>query len=195
MICQNYPLVSFFRLLLTAVSIIRAHSLKISHFDGELARLKDAIAREIAWMDATYAAKLAGLIKIYAEALKSVQRKSGKLTFGDVTAAVHSLLNPSTEALQDNRELLYFRLDSKITHILIDEFQDTDICQYEIMLPLISEALAGKGAEERCGSFFYVGDKKQSIYKFRGAERKILIFCASSLVKSKRRACRAIIAV
>lgn len=151
----------------------RSQLKKISHLDGELARLKDAIAREIAWMDATYAAKLAGLIKIYAEALKSVQRKSGKLTFGDVTAAVHSLLNPSAEALQGNRELLYFRLDSKITHILIDEFQDTDICQYEIMLPLISEALAGKGAEERCGSFFYVGDKKQSIYKFRGAERKI----------------------
>ncbi|MBF0927921.1 MAG: RecB-like helicase, partial [Campylobacter concisus] len=68
---------------------------------------------------------------------------------------------------------LYFRLDSKITHILIDEFQDTSVCQYEIMLPLIAEALAGVGARDRCGSFFYVGDTKQSIYKFRGGKKEL----------------------
>lgn len=151
----------------------RSELKKIAHLDGELAELKSEIARQIARLNAMHLAKFRNLIKIYAAAKKRVQRKNGKLTFKDVANAVHSLLNPSSPALRENRELLYFRLDSKITHILIDEFQDTSVCQYEIMLPLIAEALAGVGARERCGSFFYVGDKKQSIYKFRGAKKEI----------------------
>ena len=151
----------------------RSELKKIAHLDGELAELKSEIVRQIARLNTMHLAKFRNLIKIYAAAKKRVQRKSGKLTFKDVANAVHSLLNPSSPALRENRELLYFRLDSKITHILIDEFQDTSVCQYEIMLPLIAEALAGVGARDRCGSFFYVGDKKQSIYKFRGAKKEI----------------------
>ena len=66
-----------------------------------------------------------------------------------------------------DNEFLYFRLDAKIDHILLDEFQDTSILQYEILHPLIQEALSGKGVSEG-GSFFFVGDTKQSIYRFRG---------------------------
>ena len=71
-----------------------------------------------------------------------------------------------------DKNLLYFRLDSKITHLLIDEFQDTNILQYEIMLPLIEEIVAGYG-QNGLGSFFYVGDTKQSIYGFRGGQKEL----------------------
>jgi exodeoxyribonuclease V beta subunit len=51
--------------------------------------------------------------------------------------------------------------------MLLDEFQDTSILQYEILKPLISEITSGEGIFND-GSFFFVGDVKQSIYRFRG---------------------------
>lgn len=58
---------------------------------------------------------------------------------------------------------LYFRLAARIRHYLLDEFQDTNELQWSNFKPMIDEALSSGG------SFFYVGDKKQSIYRFRGA--------------------------
>nr|MBP3725471.1 UvrD-helicase domain-containing protein [Campylobacter sp.] len=67
---------------------------------------------------------------------------------------------------------LYFKLDADIKNILIDEFQDTSVYQYKIMLPLINEIVSGLG-QNGIGSFFYVGDVKQSIYKFRDAKKEL----------------------
>ncbi len=58
---------------------------------------------------------------------------------------------------------IYFRLASRIRHYLLDEFQDTNDLQWSNFRSLIDEAVSSGG------SFFYVGDKKQSIYRFRGA--------------------------
>ncbi|MCX5781162.1 MAG: UvrD-helicase domain-containing protein [Elusimicrobia bacterium] len=57
---------------------------------------------------------------------------------------------------------VYYRLASRYLHFLIDEFQDTSVLQWQNLKPLIKESLASGG------SFFYVGDKKQAIYSFRG---------------------------
>lgn len=85
------------------------------------------------------------------------------LTHEDITHKVYNLLHSSID-----RDFFYFRLDERIMHILLDEFQDTSIIQYEILRPLIEEILSGKGRiDER--SVFVVGDEKQSIYNFRGA--------------------------
>ena len=59
---------------------------------------------------------------------------------------------------------LYLRLVTRCHHYLIDEFQDTSALQWENLRPLIEEALSTGG------SLFYVGDKKQAIYGFRGGE-------------------------
>ncbi|MBU0567177.1 UvrD-helicase domain-containing protein [bacterium] len=59
---------------------------------------------------------------------------------------------------------IYFHLGDRITHFFIDEFQDTSRLQWESLFPLIEEALSKRG------SLFYVGDKKQAIYGFRGGE-------------------------
>jgi len=62
---------------------------------------------------------------------------------------------------------VYQYLALKFTHYLIDEFQDTNRIQWENLKPLIEEALS-------CGgSLFYVGDKKQAIYRFRAADVRI----------------------
>lgn len=58
-----------------------------------------------------------------------------------------------------SKEFLYFRLDGVIEHLLIDEFQDTSIVQYQILLPLIEEIRSGKGVKD-FKTLFFVGDVK-----------------------------------
>lgn len=81
-----------------------------------------------------------------------------------------SVMMKNYELLAQNvdREFFYFRLDDRITHVLLDEFQDTSCMQYQILKPIIDEILSGDG---RIGdrSVFIVGDEKQSIYMFRGS--------------------------
>lgn len=87
------------------------------------------------------------------------------LNFGD-------LLISTAELLRDNAEVRgYFK--KRFTHILVDEFQDTDPVQAEIIL-----FLTGSNIEENNwkniipapGALFVVGDPKQSIYRFRRAD-------------------------
>ncbi|MEW5767379.1 MAG: UvrD-helicase domain-containing protein [bacterium] len=59
---------------------------------------------------------------------------------------------------------IYFHLGDRIAHFFIDEFQDTSRLQWRDLFPLIEETLSKRG------SLFYVGDKKQAIYGFRGGE-------------------------
>jgi len=101
-------------------------------------------------------------IALYERAKKSLYIEDSELSFSDVTALVYEILHRI-----DDSEFLYFRLDAKIEHMLLDEFQDTSIVQYEILKPLIEEITSGSGIFEN-GSFFFVGDVKQSIYRFRG---------------------------
>lgn len=105
-------------------------------------------------------------VDLYKKAIANVNRRENSLSFADITNWVNELL---TNKNKQNIDMLYFRLDAKIRHILIDEFQDTDIKQYEILKPLIAEILSGEG-QNGIGSFFYVGDIKQSIYRFRGGQ-------------------------
>lgn len=105
---------------------------------------------------------------LYQRARNAYSKLEGALDFSDVTQKTYHLL--AQEGVSD---FFYFRLDSRISHILLDEFQDTSIVQYKILLPLIEEILSGNG---RIGdrSFFVVGDKKQSIYQFRGGYGRLL---------------------
>ncbi len=64
-----------------------------------------------------------------------------------------------------------YRLDGAIDHILVDEAQDTSPAQWRIIRALTEEFTAGEGAAAgRARSFFVVGDRKQSIYSFQGAD-------------------------
>ncbi|WP_180381880.1 RecB-like helicase [Campylobacter devanensis] len=108
-------------------------------------------------------------VDLYKKAIANVNRRENSLSFADITNWVNELL---TNKSKQNIDMLYFRLDAKIRHILIDEFQDTDIKQYEILEPLIAESLSGIG-QSGIGSFFYVGDIKQSIYRFRGGQSEL----------------------
>lgn len=64
------------------------------------------------------------------------------------------------------------KLDRRIDHLLIDEFQDTSPTQWRMLLPLLEEMAAGDAGRAR--SLFIVGDAKQSIYGFRRADPRLL---------------------
>jgi len=96
------------------------------------------------------------------------------LDFKDIEHLVYDLL----QGKKINSDFLYFRLDSKINHILIDEFQDTSVTQWEIFEPIVDEIASGVGRKED-RTFFYVGDVKQSIYRFRGGKKELFDYVAN----------------
>ncbi|MDA3056085.1 MULTISPECIES: RecB-like helicase [unclassified Campylobacter] len=136
--------------------------------DEKFIALKDEIKKYLDELEIYNLSELAKFIKTYKNAKTKFNKMSARLTYSDVSSLVYDLLCGG----KIDTNLLYFRLDSKITHLLIDEFQDTSVSQYKIMHPLISEIVAGAG-QNGIGSFFYVGDKKQSIYGFRGAKKEL----------------------
>ncbi len=87
--------------------------------------------------------------------------EKNRLSFDDLALIAYILLT------QQARDYIYFKLDSQFKHILIDEFQDTSILQFSLFAPLIDEICSGEG-QNGFKSFFYVGDTKQSLYRFRG---------------------------
>jgi len=90
----------------------------------------------------------------------------GWLDFDDLIVKARNLLNDPAVAAW-----VLYRLDGGIDHILVDEAQDTSPVQWDVVEKLAQEFTAGEGARadvER--TIFVVGDKKQSIYSFQGAD-------------------------
>ena len=100
----------------------------------------------------------ARLLEIY----QQIKRERRLLDFNDLEWNTYLLLNRS-----DNAHWVQYKLDQRIDHLLIDEFQDTNPTQWRLLLPLLEELAAGT---ERRRSVFLVGDVKQSIYRFRRAD-------------------------
>ncbi len=122
------------------------------------------------WVEAKESIVLHNLFKIYdyyRNANIANAKTSGILTFDDLSYFTYRLLHESI-----SREFLYFKIDSKFKHILLDEFQDTSTLQFLLLKPLIDEIFAGEGQSE-FKSFFYVGDTKQSLYRFRGGVEEL----------------------
>ncbi|MEE9523155.1 MAG: UvrD-helicase domain-containing protein, partial [Thermodesulfovibrionales bacterium] len=122
--------------------------------------------------NAVYRKAILYLFSLFNAYLDDAGKKGRGLSFSDVTNTCYRLLVDNGMIDQDS-EYFYFRLDSRIDHLLIDEFQDTNFIQWLILKPFVDELTAGLGQREEQGSFFYVGDPKQSIYRFRGGESRL----------------------
>jgi ATP-dependent helicase/nuclease subunit A len=72
----------------------------------------------------------------------------------------------------NNGDWVRYKLDAKITHILVDEAQDTNAAQWSILKSLTEEFSAGASAREANRSLFVVGDLKQAIFRFQGSDPK-----------------------
>jgi ATP-dependent helicase/nuclease subunit A len=112
-----------------------------------------------------------GVRRMFAVALKEYRRtldERSVLDFSDVLDRALDLLRRMDEFAQSR-----FRLESRYHHVLVDEFQDTSRAQWELVSLLIQSWGEGLGLATQ-PSIFIVGDRKQSIYRFRDAESAIL---------------------
>ena len=142
---------------------------------AEQLAINKALLRELA---------VAFLCEIYLEAASAVKNEKGLIFFHDVR---RGLLELDGVAANERPKLMsnYFSLGlDRTEHLLIDEFQDTSKGDIEILLPLIDEILSGRG-ERGERSFFAVGDWKQMIYGWRGADREALEEAIEKYIKNK----------
>ena len=91
----------------------------------------------------------------------------GLMDFEDLIMKAAQMLRPVRAAAW-----VHYKLDQGIDHILVDEAQDTNPYQWEIIQRLGEEFFSGDSAREVNRTVFAVGDEKQSIYSFQGAEPK-----------------------
>ena len=91
----------------------------------------------------------------------------GRLDFVDLLLKARDLIRDHDDVRAD--------FQSRYTHILVDEFQDTDPLQAEMLLLLASDAPSERDWQQvspKPGKLFIVGDPKQAIYRFRRADVK-----------------------
>ncbi|GAA8039291.1 RecB-like helicase [Helicobacter pylori] len=135
---------------------------EIPTLESECEEIENDLKRYYEARESALFKKFPKFIQLYDRATSKIQA----LDFDAIKDKVHALLNDYEEM---PAEFFYFRLDSKIAHILIDEFQDTSLNDYKILAPFIDEIKAGIGQAKWHRSVFFVGDVKQSIYGFRGS--------------------------
>ena len=119
----------------------------------------DSLLRTSAWYQA------GNTLLAHYQQLKAEQRL---LDFADLEWQAYRLLNHS-----DNVHWIQYKLDQRIDHLLVDEFQDTNPTQWRLILPLLEELAANEDRHSR--SVFLVGDNKQSIYRFRRADPELFV--------------------
>ncbi|MFM8857188.1 MAG: UvrD-helicase domain-containing protein, partial [Actinomycetota bacterium] len=138
----------------------------VKSWKKEWDNVRDTIASPCLWewRAYRYPTVIEGLLAAR-ERYDSLRQERGVLSFQDLLCKTVDLLKACAEAREDFR--------SRYTHILVDEFQDTDPIQADMLLLLCAtdrkEADAMKCVPEP-GSLFVVGDPKQSLYRFRRAD-------------------------
>jgi ATP-dependent helicase/nuclease subunit A len=143
----------------------RRHRTAVSQLGEPIARVVAAFRRDLNVVLAR------GVRKMFAIALEQYRRAldaRSVLDFSDVLDHALGLLRQMDEFSQSR-----FRLESRYHHVLVDEFQDTSRAQWELVSLLIQSWGEGLGLAAQ-PSIFIVGDRKQSIYRFRDAEVAVL---------------------
>jgi ATP-dependent exoDNAse (exonuclease V) beta subunit len=136
---------------------------------GEIIDRRDEVKALLEALVAACDADLAPLLDAELRPLvadyEQLKTRAGKLDFLDLLSKTRDLLTHATGVRQE--------LQRRFSHLLVDEFQDTDPLQAEIVLllaatdPAVSDPSLVK---VRPGKLFLVGDPKQSIYSFRRAD-------------------------
>ncbi|GAA4221639.1 ATP-dependent helicase/nuclease subunit A [Sagittula marina] len=135
-------------------------------FDQLTGRIADALEVEKALHAAQRDIALTAFAARFVPAYERAKLLRGWLDFDDLITRARDLL--SNEKVAD---WVLYKLDGGIDHILVDEAQDTSPVQWQVIERLAHEFTSGEGARtETRRTIFVVGDKKQSIYSFQGAD-------------------------
>ena len=118
-----------------------------------------------------YQQRMARLARLLLAEFAALKLGRGWVDMNDVERAAQTMLSDPVLSgwVQE-------RLDARIKHLMIDEFQDTNPLQWQALSNWLSGySGAGGGAGGQAPSVFIVGDPKQSIYRFRRAEPQVFI--------------------
>ncbi len=138
----------------------------IEDLDAFMQRVADARPLRLALRAAERSKALHDFAAIFLPEYIARKEARGWLDFDDLIIGARNLLSDPAVA-----GWVLYRLDGGIDHILVDEAQDTSPAQWAVIRLLAQEFTAGKGAREnRERTIFVVGDLKQSIYSFQGAD-------------------------
>jgi len=143
----------------------RRHRQAVSQLGPAIERVVSGFARDL------NAIMARGIKRMFGIALSQYRRaldERSVLDFSDVLQRALDLLRQMDEFAQSR-----YRLESRYHHVLVDEFQDTSRAQWELVSLLVESWGEGLGLATR-PSVFIVGDRKQSIYRFRDAEVAVL---------------------
>ena len=99
---------------------------------------------------------------------RAAKHRAGVIDYDDMIAAAARLLGEPGAA-----DWVRFKLDSRIDHVLVDEAQDTNALQWDVIRALAEEFFSGLGQRDQFRSLFVVGDFKQSIFGFQGADPQV----------------------
>ena len=133
--------------------------------EAEQTRLVAAADQEKA---SAVAQKTAALLRVGAAIIQTYEQRKlreGKLDYTDLIDHCRALLGQP-----DAGAWVRYKLDQRIDHVLIDESQDTSPDQWAIVEALIDDFFSGESAREAPPTLFVVGDEKQSIFGFQGAD-------------------------
>lgn len=98
------------------------------------------------------------LIKQFSNKLNEINQTDNTVLIGEFNKIISDVVK------NDPAPFIYERIGERYHHILIDEFQDTSVLQFNNILPLIENSLANS---HKC---LIVGDPKQAIYRWRGGD-------------------------
>lgn len=134
-------------------------------FEEEQMRVASLVARRqsVRIVEATLA--LLTLAEELIGRFDAQKTRSALLDYEDLILKSRDLLKRSGSAAW-----VLYKLDGGLDHILVDEAQDTSPHQWEVVQALAEEFLSGEGVRDLTRTIFAVGDEKQSIYSFQGAD-------------------------
>lgn len=142
----------------TALEVFNEHAAQIQDFIDKINSLE--IAKD--------SALLLNFCYLILENYQQIKKIKSLLDYDDLIFETSNLLENS-----QYREFIKMRMDSGFDHILIDESQDTNLKQWNIIKALSDDFFSGLGASKNKRSIFVVGDEKQSIFSFQGADINI----------------------
>ncbi|HEY5410729.1 MAG TPA: double-strand break repair helicase AddA, partial [Caulobacteraceae bacterium] len=128
-------------------------------------RLGEACDRIKAARVAEDSVAVLGLAAAYVSLYEAAKQTQGGLDFADLIERTRELLTWRADAAW-----VLYKLDGGIDHVLVDEAQDTSPEQWDIVRALTGEFFSGAGSRREDRTVFAVGDEKQSIYSFQGAD-------------------------
>ncbi|MEO8813469.1 MAG: double-strand break repair helicase AddA, partial [Caulobacteraceae bacterium] len=132
---------------------------------GEQARCVGVRASRLAADVADDTVHALTLASAYIEAYEGRKESRRALDFGDLIERTHDLLTRKADAAW-----VLYKLDGGLEHVLLDEAQDTAPGQWDILRMLTGDFFSGAGVSSDRRTVFAVGDEKQSIFSFQGAE-------------------------